>query len=36
MEKCAVIVEKTAGMLCDFLNQVKWSYWYFDGTQLAL
>ncbi len=21
MEKCAAVVEKTAGMLCDFLNQ---------------
>jgi uncharacterized membrane protein len=28
MEKCAKIVEKTAQMLCDLLNEIKW-YWFF-------
>jgi hypothetical protein len=32
-EKCANLVEKTARMLCDFLNENKWRYWYFDGAK---
>jgi hypothetical protein len=27
-EKCANLVEKTARMLCDFLNENKWRYWF--------
>jgi hypothetical protein len=35
MEKCTAIVEKTAHMLCDFLNENKWRYWFFLEIELS-